>query len=306
MTRVDGRAGRAGPSPSPSGGRRRSRSGARASADLRGRRGARRLGLPRACRGCRASSCISSIVDQRATSTSPCRSPPTGALLEGAGSRVPVGVERPRQHDRPGDAARPRRARRSGSASRPASSTSARRASSCSARSAAPASARRRRRRRRPSRSRPRSSPGLLAGALWGFIPGASRRSPAPTRSSRRSCSTTIAASVIGCLVLGPLLAPGFSFARTGDLGNAALPIIFGTRTSTSASSSPSSPCPSIWWLLLSEHARLRDPDRGRQPERRALRRDAAGAPDHPHDVPRRACSPASPAASRSSASPTS
>jgi simple sugar transport system permease protein len=60
----------------------------------------------------------------------------------------------------------------------------------------------------------------------------------------------TIAATFIGYLVSGPLLAPGFSFDRTGDVGNAALPILFGTRNLHLGVFVSFAAVPLIWWLL--------------------------------------------------------
>ncbi len=67
-----------------------------------------------------------------------------------------------------------------------------------------------------------------LAARSTASSPASSRRSPAPTRSSRRSCSTRIAAFVIVGLVNDVFKIAGPSFARTADVGNAALPILFG------------------------------------------------------------------------------
>jgi general nucleoside transport system permease protein len=69
---------------------------------------------------------------------------------------------------------------------------------------------------------------GALAGAAWGFVPGALKAFTGAHEVVTTIMLNTIAASVIGWLVTGPLLAPGFSFSRTGDLGNATIPIVLG------------------------------------------------------------------------------
>ena len=60
----------------------------------------------------------------------------------------------------------------------------------------------------------------------------------------------SIAAAMIGVLILGPLLAPGFSFDRTGDLGNAVAARSSSAPTSISGSSWRSLAVPAVWWLL--------------------------------------------------------
>jgi general nucleoside transport system permease protein len=69
---------------------------------------------------------------------------------------------------------------------------------------------------------------GALAGAAWGFVPGALKAWRGANEVVTTIMLNSIAASIIAWLVAGPLLAPGFSFNRTGELGNSALPIIFG------------------------------------------------------------------------------
>ncbi len=68
-------------------------------------------------------------------------------------------------------------------------------------------------------------------------------------RSSRRSCSTRSPAALIAFLILGPLLAPGFSFGRTGDLGNSALPIVLGGNIHLGVVLAVAA-VPAVWWLL--------------------------------------------------------
>ena len=152
---------------------------------------------------------------------------------------------RDRQHPRPGRAARPRRPLGRRSASRPACSTSAAQgqfligALGAVGVGAALATA--------PPLDRAiplaRLAPGMLAGALWGFIPGRSRRV-----TGAHEVVTTIMLNYDRrrdprLLVTGPLLAPGFSFAP--DRRSSATPRCRSSSaaTSTSGSSSRSSPC---------------------------------------------------------------
>jgi ABC-type uncharacterized transport system permease subunit len=67
---------------------------------------------------------------------------------------------------------------------------------------------------------------GTLAGAIWGFIPGALKAWTGAHEVVTTIMLNYIGASIVAFLVLGPFLAPGFSYARTGDLGNAALPAL--------------------------------------------------------------------------------
>lgn len=91
---------------------------------------------------------------------------------------------------------------------------------------------------------------GCIAGAIWGFIPGALKAFTGAHEVVTTIMLNTIASSVIGWLVTGPLLASGFSFDRTGDLGNATLPILFGTRNLHLGVLSSVIAVPVIWFLL--------------------------------------------------------
>jgi simple sugar transport system permease protein len=69
---------------------------------------------------------------------------------------------------------------------------------------------------------------GGLAGALYGFIPGLLK-----AMTGAHEVVTTIMLNYIAtfsatALVIGPFRAPGFTFDRTADVGNAALPVIYG------------------------------------------------------------------------------
>ncbi len=90
---------------------------------------------------------------------------------------------------------------------------------------------------------------GILAGAFWGLIPGALKAFSGAHEVVTTIMLNSIAAAVIGFLILGPLLAPGFSFGRTGDLGNAGLPIILGDNIHLGVILAVVA-VPVVWWLL--------------------------------------------------------
>jgi ABC-type uncharacterized transport system permease subunit len=69
---------------------------------------------------------------------------------------------------------------------------------------------------------------GAVAGAAWGFIPGALKAWTGAHEVVTTIMLNYIAATLVKYLITGPLKAPGFSFDRTGDIGNAALPVLYG------------------------------------------------------------------------------
>ncbi|MEX0625159.1 MAG: ABC transporter permease [Chloroflexota bacterium] len=69
---------------------------------------------------------------------------------------------------------------------------------------------------------------GMLAGAAYGFIPGALKAWTGAHEVVTTIMLNFIAAALIAFLVTGPLATPGASFARTGDVLNAELPVIIG------------------------------------------------------------------------------
>jgi simple sugar transport system permease protein len=89
---------------------------------------------------------------------------------------------------------------------------------------------------------------GMLAGAAWGWIPGALKALSGAHEVVTTIMLNSIAAALIGFLILGPLLAPGFSFGRTGDLGNSALPLILGNLHLGVLLAVAA--VPAVWWLL--------------------------------------------------------
>lgn len=90
---------------------------------------------------------------------------------------------------------------------------------------------------------------GMLAAAAWGFIPGALKAWTGAHEVVTTIMLNSIAAAVIAYLILGPLLAPGYSFGRTGDLGNAILPIAIGPNLHLGVVLAVLA-VPAVWWLL--------------------------------------------------------
>lgn len=94
---------------------------------------------------------------------------------------------------------------------------------------------------------------GLLAGALfgaaWGFIPGALKAWTGAHEVVTTIMLNFIAGALIGFLITGPLEAPGYGFSRTGELGNAELPVIPGTIIHLGVFIAFGL-VPVVWWLL--------------------------------------------------------
>jgi general nucleoside transport system permease protein len=90
---------------------------------------------------------------------------------------------------------------------------------------------------------------GGLAGAVWGFIPGALKAWRGAHEVVTTIMLNFIAATLIAYLIVGPLGAKGFSFARTGDTGNAALPILIGDDGHLGLLIALLA-VPLAWWLL--------------------------------------------------------
>jgi len=67
---------------------------------------------------------------------------------------------------------------------------------------------------------------GSVVGAAWGFIPGALKAWTGAHEVVTTIMLNFIGASLVSYLVLNFFQAPGFSFARTGPLGNAELPTL--------------------------------------------------------------------------------
>jgi ABC-type uncharacterized transport system permease subunit len=90
---------------------------------------------------------------------------------------------------------------------------------------------------------------GALFGAAWGFIPGALKAWTGAHEVVTTIMLNFIAGAVIGYLITGPLEAPGYNFSRTGDLGNAALPLIPGTNLHIGVLIAFGL-VPVVWWFL--------------------------------------------------------
>jgi simple sugar transport system permease protein len=69
---------------------------------------------------------------------------------------------------------------------------------------------------------------GALAGALYGFIPGLLKALTGAHEVVTTIMLNYIATLTATALVIGPFRAPGYTFDRTADVGNAALPVVFG------------------------------------------------------------------------------
>ena len=90
---------------------------------------------------------------------------------------------------------------------------------------------------------------GAALGAAWGFIPGALKAWTGAHEVVTTIMLNFIAGAFIGYLITGPLEATGFSFSRTGPLGNAELPTFFGTSIHLGVFLAFAL-VPIIWWLL--------------------------------------------------------
>lgn len=90
---------------------------------------------------------------------------------------------------------------------------------------------------------------GALLGAAWGFIPGALKAWTGAHEVVTTIMLNFIAGALVGYLITGPLEAPGFSFSRTGPLGNAELPLLFGSTIHLGVLIAFAL-VPMVWWLL--------------------------------------------------------
>jgi simple sugar transport system permease protein len=90
---------------------------------------------------------------------------------------------------------------------------------------------------------------GAVLGAAWGFIPGALKAWTGAHEVVTTIMLNFIAGALIGYLITGPLEAPGFSFSRTGPLGNATFPTFFGTGVHLGVFIAFAL-VPVVWWIL--------------------------------------------------------
>ena len=91
---------------------------------------------------------------------------------------------------------------------------------------------------------------GILAGAAYGAIPGALKAFTGAHEVVTTIMLNYIAIYLVAFLVSGPLLAEGAQFARTEEVGNAALPIIIG-RDGSIGMLFAAMAVPAVWWLLF-------------------------------------------------------
>jgi len=94
---------------------------------------------------------------------------------------------------------------------------------------------------------------GVIAGALYGFIPGFLKAYTGAHEVVTTIMLNYIAYQIVGWAIAGPLKEAGASFARSPDVGNAALPIIFSPANGHDASLGIIFPVvivPIIWWLI--------------------------------------------------------
>jgi len=91
---------------------------------------------------------------------------------------------------------------------------------------------------------------GAAVGALYGFIPGMLKALTGAHEVVTTIMLNFIAAAIIAYLVAGPLGAEGFAFARTGPVGNAALPDLPGTRNLNLGVLLALVAVPVVWWVL--------------------------------------------------------
>ena len=133
--------------------------------------------------------------------------------------------------------------------------------------------------RRDPVASRPASRRGV-----WGFIPGILKAVSGAHEVVTTIMLNYIAIAILAWAVSGPLKVAGLALADHDRRRQRRLPDPPRPTTATSASSSPS--CDGLHLRGCSTgRPWLRDPDRRREPRRRALRRDAPAAAHRPDDV---------------------
>jgi ABC-type uncharacterized transport system permease subunit len=93
---------------------------------------------------------------------------------------------------------------------------------------------------------------GLLAGMVYGFIPGALKAFTGAHEVVTTIMLNYVALYIVAWAITGPLLAPGATFARSPDVGNAFLPILFGpTGHKLHAGVLVAlAAVPIVWWVL--------------------------------------------------------
>ena len=93
---------------------------------------------------------------------------------------------------------------------------------------------------------------GLLAGMIYGFIPGALKAFTGAHEVVTTIMLNYIATYIVAWAIIGPLKAPSSSFARSSDVGNAHLPILFGPTGHLLHSGVLIAlvAVPIVWWVL--------------------------------------------------------
>ena len=90
---------------------------------------------------------------------------------------------------------------------------------------------------------------GMLLSAFYGFIPGALKAWTGAHEVVTTIMLNYIAYSIVAFMVTGPLEAPGFTYARTADVGNAAFPTL-GDSEAHLGILIAFAAVPVIYWLL--------------------------------------------------------
>jgi len=95
---------------------------------------------------------------------------------------------------------------------------------------------------------------GMIAGAIYGFIPGILKAYTGAHEVVTTIMLNYVATQIVSYLITGPFRATGASFARSNDVGNAALPPIVNVGTGHEGHVGiliPFIVAPIIWWLLF-------------------------------------------------------
>jgi simple sugar transport system permease protein len=92
---------------------------------------------------------------------------------------------------------------------------------------------------------------GLAAGALYGFIPGALKAFTGAHEVVTTIMLNYVAIYILAYLITGPLRDVTATFARTVDVGNAALPVFLGSRNGHVGILLAAIAVPAVWWLLF-------------------------------------------------------
>ena len=164
---------------------------------------------------------------------------------------------------------------------------------------------RRRRTSRRSSRSRSRSLPACWAARLYGFIPGALKAFTGAHEVVTTIMLNSLAAFAIVGLVNDIFKIQGPTFARTADVGNAAMPILFGRDGSSRFLIALRRAASIAYVLIYRTTLGFEIRTVGANPSAARYAGHEPAAADHPDDEPVRPVRRRWPARSRSSRSAT-